>query len=86
MGEKNYWCYYAHRSRDLVSPVCGIFNSGALKKTCYVLPDDEAMGYASSTNVINRPGVAGALLQTPLILINSVVVWQPKREDAQNDV
>ena len=20
-----YWCYYPHRSRDLVSPVCGIF-------------------------------------------------------------
>ena len=22
---KWYWCYYPHRSRDLVSPVCGIF-------------------------------------------------------------
>ena len=31
-------CYYPHLSKDLVSPVCGIFN---------------------------RPGVAGAVLQTP---------------------
>ena len=24
-GNKKYWCYYPHRSRDFVSPMCGIF-------------------------------------------------------------
>ena len=25
--EKKSWCYYPHRPRDLVSPVCGIFSN-----------------------------------------------------------
>ena len=25
-----YWCYYPHRSRDALSPVCGIFKESAL--------------------------------------------------------
>ena len=30
-GLNNYLCYYPHRSRDSVSPVCGIFLSNLLK-------------------------------------------------------
>ena len=26
-AEKRYWCYYRHWSKDLVSPVCGIFGA-----------------------------------------------------------
>ena len=32
-----YWCYYPHRSRDALSPVCGIFHNVLIKinPECY---------------------------------------------------
>ena len=38
--KKKYWSYDPHRSRDLVSPVCGIFSRGNfnLKPYCIALP------------------------------------------------
>ena len=35
---KLYWSYYPHRSRDSLSPVCGIFNQSLLKqKFCWYI-------------------------------------------------
>ena len=38
--KQNYWCYYPHWLRDLVSPVCGIFEVGfllSIKKLCRLI-------------------------------------------------
>ena len=40
-----HWCYYPHRSRDALSPVCGIFFSKAINK-CKILNNPRTSRWA----------------------------------------